>query len=80
MGQPTRRTILVQDSIESVLRRADSLPATPEADALRAKARAYLAQADSWGHTKPTAQEREKLMKEVLGLHVLVAKLERPGG
>jgi hypothetical protein len=80
VGQlPTRRTILTRDSIDSVLRRIASLPPSPEAEELRAKATEYLNTVTAWQQQKPSLQERERLMKQVLGLFVTVTKLQPPG-
>jgi len=39
--------------------------------------RGYMREADEWTATSPTAQEKERLMKHVLKVHVEVAKLEK---
>lgn len=44
---------------------------------MRARAESYLREADGWSTSPPTVEERERLMKRVLGLHTAVAKLER---
>lgn len=61
-----------------VLRRLAALPSAPrEVEELRAKAVGYLQETDAWPTTPPTVEEREKLMKRMLKVHVDVAKLER---
>jgi hypothetical protein len=44
---------------------------------LRLEAESWLQQAQRWPESKPTPEEREMLMKRVLGLDVAVATLER---
>lgn len=60
-----------------VLRRLSALPTTPAVEDLREKADGFLQQVAGWQHAAPAPEAREKLMKGVLALHVLVAKLER---
>jgi hypothetical protein len=74
---PSRRLALVKDAIEIVVRRLSALPASPEVEELRTRAQDYLREADGWSTSPPTVEERERLMKRVLKLHVEVAKLER---
>jgi len=74
---PSRRLALARDAIEIVLRRLAVLPASPEVEELRARAESYSREADGWSTSPPTVEERERLMKRVLGLHTAVAKLER---
>jgi hypothetical protein len=50
---------------------------SPKVDALGARAQEYLRVPDGWNVMPPTAEERDRLMKRVLRLHVEVAKLER---
>lgn len=77
MALPSRRLTLVRDAIDVVLRRLAALPSTPDVDELRARAMECVHEADGWKAAAPTAEERERLMKRVLGLHTAVAKLER---
>ena len=74
---PSRRLALIQDAIEIVLRHLSTLPPSPEVERLRLKAQSCLQQAQRWPYSKPTAEDREMLMKFVLGLHVAVARFER---
>jgi hypothetical protein len=74
---PSRRLALARDAIEIVLRRLSVMAPSPEVDGLRHRAEDYLQQAQGWAHTKPTVEDRERLMKRLLALHVDVAKLER---
>jgi hypothetical protein len=77
VASSSRDSSLAKDAIEVVLRRLGALPASPEVEELREKAEDYLKQVQGWQHSKPTAEEREELMKRVLKLHVEVAKIER---
>ena len=74
---PSRRLALIQDAIEIVLRHLATLPSSPEVERLRLKAESCLQQAQRWPELKPTPEEREMLMKCVLGLHMAAARLER---
>jgi hypothetical protein len=77
MAYRSRRLSLVSDAIEVVLRRLSALPPSPEAEELRAKAEQYQRGADGWKVSPPAAEERDRMSKGVLNLHVEVAKLER---
>jgi hypothetical protein len=73
----SRRLTLARDAIGVVLRRLSALPPSPEVEQLRLKAGDCLQQAQGWQHSKPTVEQRETLMRQVLKLHIEVAKLER---
>ncbi len=73
MAHPSRRFSLVSDAIDVVLRRLATLPPSPEVEELRARAEVCLEKAQVWQHSTPTPEEREALMKRVLGLHVAIA-------
>jgi hypothetical protein len=64
-------------AIENVLLRLAALPPSPLADSLRSQAEAYRRETDDWTSASPSAQDKERLMKGVLKLHVEVAKLEK---
>jgi hypothetical protein len=70
--------VVARDAIDIVVRRLAAFPASPEADALRQLAENYQREVDRWAHVDPTLEEQEVLMKRVLGLHIAVARLERP--
>jgi hypothetical protein len=72
-----RRLSLVKDAIEIVVRRVSFLSPSAEVEELRTQAEEYLREAESWKASPPTGEERERLMKHVLKLHVAVAILER---
>jgi len=80
MAQSSRRRSAVKDSIDDIVRRLKALPSSPEAEALRARAEEYLAEQAAWSPSRPGPQEKERLMKRVLALHLDVAKLERKKG
>ena len=77
MGGATRRLRVINEAIDVVLRRLSALPPSPELDALRATADACLRKTEAWPASQPAAEEKERLMKRVLKLHVEVADLER---
>ena len=59
-----------------VVRRLSALPLSPEVAVLRVTAEEYLRESDGWRTLLPAVDERERLMKRALNLHVEVAKLE----
>jgi hypothetical protein len=69
--------VIVTDAIELVVRRLSTLPPSPRVETLQARAQEFLRVPESWKLTPPTAEDRDRLMKRVLKLHVEVAKLER---
>lgn len=71
---------IVRDAIDVLHRRLLALPSTPEIEELRIKAAEFHEQASSWERAPPPAEERERLMKQVLKLHVDLAKIERERG
>jgi hypothetical protein len=77
MAQSSRRRSAVKDAIGEVQRRLSALPPCPEVEALRSEADGYMREADLWSASQTSSQERERLMRQVLKLHVEVAKLER---
>jgi len=76
-ARPSRGLALTCHAIGVVLRRLSLLTPSPEVEGLRRRADDYLHEAKGWGDAMPTVQERDGLMKRVLGLHVEVARLER---
>jgi hypothetical protein len=77
VSSPTDWVALIRDATEIVMQRLSALPASPQLEELRLRCDDYLQQAQGWLHKAPTVEERERVMKRVLGLHVEVAKLER---
>ena len=75
-----RRRSVAKAAIENILLSISALPSSPEVHAVRAKAVEYMGEADAWTSAQPAAEEKERLMKRVLKLHVEVAKLERKPG
>jgi hypothetical protein len=67
-------------ALKSILAASDvlaRLPDSPELIALKATAAKLQAEAETWPEKPPTYEEREAMMKKVLGLHVAVTKLAR---
>jgi hypothetical protein len=79
MAPASRRFARVRDAIEVVLRRLAALPSSMGVVELRSTALEHLREVDGWSTSAPTVEERERLMKSVLSLHMAVAKLERHG-
>lgn len=77
MGCPSRRFSLAREAIDLVLRRVKALPESPEGKALRLKAGECLREVNSWNISPPTDEQRERLMKRALKLHLDIADLER---
>jgi hypothetical protein len=68
---------LVLDAIDIVMRRLELLSSSPDVVALRAAAVRQLREAQDWERAFPAPEEQERLMRQVLHLHVGTAKLER---
>jgi hypothetical protein len=68
---------IVRDAIDVLHRRLLVLPSTAEVEELRRKAGEFHEETDGWARAPPPLEERERLMKQVLKLHVDLAKLER---
>jgi hypothetical protein len=77
VGRSSHCCLVVTDAIELVVRRLSTLPPSPKVESLQTKAQEYLRVPEGWNVTPPTAEDRDRLMKRVLRLHVEVAKLER---
>jgi hypothetical protein len=75
--QISRRSALLMDAIDVVERRLMALSPSQEVDELRERVVIYREQVHEWQQAKPSAEQRDKLMKLVLALHVAVAKAER---
>ena len=73
----SRRIATTRAAIDSVLHRLDGLPLSPGVERLRATAEEYRRDAELWRSAPPAAEEQERLVTQVLRLHVEVASLER---
>jgi hypothetical protein len=71
------RLFRVKDAIDVVVRRLSGLPRSSEVEQLRLKIEESRREADAWNISPPMAEERDRLMRRVLKLHVEVAKVER---
>jgi hypothetical protein len=71
---------VVRDAVDVVLRRLSTLPSSPEIDELRKKAEGFRIEVEGWTTAPPAAEDRDRLMKLVLKLHVGVANVERETG
>jgi hypothetical protein len=72
---PKRLTVL--DAIRQALTLLARLPDSEQAHELRDRCLAYEHVAEQWDDEPPSPDEREILMKSVLSLQVMVAKLHR---
>ena len=77
LSPPKRLSIL--DAIRQVLTLLARLPDSEQAHELRDRCLAYEHVAQQWDDEPPAPNERETLMKSVLALQVMVAKLLRNG-
>ena len=77
-------TDLIRDAIGVLLRRLDSSVITDETQRLKEQAGSFLMQARDWERLRPTPEEREALLQDVLRLYMAAARLEpalpRPSG
>jgi len=80
MAYVSKRLALARDAIEVVVRRLSALMPSPEVEELWRRVEDCRQQVDGWAHKPPSVEERETVMKRVLGLHTAVAKLERKDG
>lgn len=75
MASPSRDMALAREALGVVLRRLAALPVSPEVEELRERAESYLEQVQAWHQSKPTPEEREKLMNFSGGLRVIQSGL-----
>jgi hypothetical protein len=73
---PRRHRVIIE-AANVILGRLDKLPESPDALDLREKVLACRQQAEGWKDRPPTVEQHERLMKEVLDLHVRVRRLTR---
>jgi hypothetical protein len=76
----SKRLALARDAIEVVVRRLSALMPSPEVEDLWHRVEDCRQQVDGWAQRPPTVEEREAVMKRVLGLHTAVARLEQRHG
>jgi hypothetical protein len=77
MADSSQRRSVAKAAIDNIMHRLSALPSSPTVEALRAQAAEYLKETDAWASSQPAEEEKERLMKRVLKLHVAVAKQER---
>jgi hypothetical protein len=75
-GKSTRLSI-VEQSLEDILLRLESLPPSPRARELAAKARVYERAVNQWPAQAPTEEQRAAMLKCVIELHLEVMGLGR---
>lgn len=73
MEQSTRRSI-VEYALADVEERLEELPATGDAESLRALARQYASEMERWEKHPPDESRRVALLKSVLDLNVDVIR------
>jgi hypothetical protein len=73
-GKSTRLSI-VEQSLEDILDRLESLPASARARELRAKARVYERAVRQWPAHPPTEEQRSAMLKCVIELNVEVMRM-----
>jgi hypothetical protein len=72
-----RRLVVIQESIDVVLRHLAVLPLSDRREQLHAWVQECLEETEQWSASPPTHREYEGLMKRVLEVRIGVAKLER---
>jgi hypothetical protein len=72
-----RRLVVIQESIDVVLRHLAVLPLSDRREQLHAWDHECLEETEQWSAAPPTDRECEGLMKRVLAVHIGVTKLER---
>ncbi len=72
---PDSKLDLLLDSVVSILRALATMPSTPEVRDLAHRALDCERKVKTWVEHPPTPDERETMMKRVLGLHTALAKL-----
>lgn len=77
MEQSTRLSIL-EHALADVVERLHELPATRDADSLRALARQYVSEMARWEEHPPEEARRQALLKNVLDLNVDVIRAGAP--
>lgn len=70
----TTRFSIVEQSLADVLERLDELPRSAATDGLRARAKAFEREVQSWSTTKPSVDARQELLTKVLDLNVEVIR------
>ena len=68
---------LVMATLRQALVAIATLPDCDDARRLHEQCRNYQALARAWDRTPPTSAEREQMMRDVLALHVAIARLRR---
>jgi hypothetical protein len=72
---PDSKVDLLLESVVAILRTLATMPTSPEVRTLVERALACESKIKSWPAQPPTANEREAMMKKVLGLHAALSKL-----
>ncbi len=73
---PDSKLDLLLDSIVVVLRALATMPSTPEVRELVDRALDSERMVKAWPRQPPTPDEREAMMRKVLGLHTALTKLQ----
>ena len=76
-GGKSTRLAIVEQSLEDILDRLESLPANARVRELRAKARVYERAVRQWPAQPPTEEQRAAMLKCVIELNVEVMQLGR---
>jgi hypothetical protein len=78
----TTRFSIVEQSLADVLERLEELPRSAATDGLRARAKAFEREVQTWATAKPSVDARQELLTKVLDLNVEVIRAggTRPTG
>jgi len=71
----TARTLVALDALEVALAHIAQLPECAESEELLMKAFMLQREVKKWTDHPPTSDEREKMMKRVLSLHIAASRL-----
>ena len=80
MPARARRRTVLRDAIGVILRTLAALPSSDEVGALKAQAEGCLEEVEGWIGSPPSPEERDRMSKRVLRLHVEVAQRDRSSG
>ena len=71
----TKRTVVALEALEVALVELAKLPESAETEALVTRGFEHSREVKAWADKVPTPEQREALMKKVLGLHMAVSRL-----
>ena len=73
----TKRTVVALDALEDALAQIAALPESPEAEALLQRGFKLQRVIKDWTTMPPSGEEREAVLRRVLGLHIAASRLAK---